>query len=166
MSETLLEPIETIGTKFSISTWETIILVELPNRVFTYSWSMMSTKLGYPDGGGKTKVVLVGSNGVPSGLSSCPTTTNASIFLFIVLPILVSSDTALALWVEIIPTFRYRSAKFMGGVFLPPKWLEGTLVEMFGLVLRYLPFSVPRFVHERKEEKISLGLGEPAITDA
>jgi hypothetical protein len=97
MSGTLLEPIETIGAKVFVSTWETIILVELPNKVFTCSGSMMSTKLGSPDGGGKTKVVLAGSNEGPSGLSPCPATIDASIFCSIVLPVLVSSDTALAL---------------------------------------------------------------------
>jgi hypothetical protein len=97
-------------------------------------------------------------------LSSCPTTIDASIFFSIVLPVLVSSETALACWVELTPTFRYQSAEFMGGVFLPPKWLEGTLVERFGLVLMYLPFgSLGLFMKEKM--KLSLGLGEPAITD-
>jgi hypothetical protein len=52
--------------------------------------NMMSTKLGSPDGGKKTKVVLFGSAEGSSGLASCPTITNASISYSIVLPILVS----------------------------------------------------------------------------
>jgi hypothetical protein len=55
----------------------------------------------------------------------------------------------------------------MSGVFLPPKRLEGTLVKKFGLVLMYLPFgSLGLFMKENKKEKLPLGLGEPAITDA
>ena len=107
MSGNLLKPVETIGTKVSVSTWETIILVELPNRVFPCSGSMMSTKLGSPDGAKKTKVVLVGSTEGSSGLASCPTIIDASIFYSIVLPILVSSETTLALWVELALAFRY-----------------------------------------------------------
>jgi hypothetical protein len=75
--------------------------------------------------------------------------------------------TFLALWVELSPTFWYRSAEFMGGVFLPPKRLEGTLIGSFGLVLIYLPFgSLGLFMKEVQKEKLPLGLGEPAITDA
>jgi hypothetical protein len=40
-----------------------------------------STKLGSPDGGKKTKVVLFGSVEGSSGLASCPTITDASIFV-------------------------------------------------------------------------------------
>jgi hypothetical protein len=65
----------------------------------------MSTKLGYPDGGKKTKVVLFGSWEGPSGLASCPIITDASISCSIVLHVLVSSRTALALWVELAPVF-------------------------------------------------------------
>jgi hypothetical protein len=55
----------------------------------------------------------------------------------------------------------------MSGVFLPPKRLEGTLVERFDLVLMYLPFgSLGLFMKEKQKEKLPLGLGEPAITDA
>jgi hypothetical protein len=38
-----------------------ITLAELPNKIFTYSGSMMSLKLGSPGGGVKEKVVLFGS---------------------------------------------------------------------------------------------------------
>ena len=134
MSKTLLKPVETIGDKVFVSTWETIILVELSNGVFTCSGSMISTKLGSPDGGEKTKVVLIGSMEGSSGLASYPTIIDASMFCIIVLPILVSLETGLALWVEVTSIFRYRSAEFMGGVFLPPKRLEGTLIRSFGLV--------------------------------
>jgi hypothetical protein len=58
---------------------------------------MMSTKLGSPDGGKKTKVVLFGFAEGSSGLASCPTITDASISCSIVLPVLVSLETALAL---------------------------------------------------------------------
>ena len=51
---------------------------------------MMSTKLGSPDGGNKTKVVLFGSAEGLSGLASCPNATGASIFCSIVLLVLVS----------------------------------------------------------------------------
>jgi hypothetical protein len=57
----------------------------------------MSTNLGYPDGGKKTKVALFVSAEASSGLASCPTITDASISCSIVLPVLVSSETALAL---------------------------------------------------------------------
>jgi hypothetical protein len=72
---------------------------------------MMSTKLGSLDGGEKTKVVLVGSMEGSSSLALCPTIIDASIFCSIVLPVLVSSETALSLWVELAPTFRYRFAE-------------------------------------------------------
>jgi hypothetical protein len=94
---TLLESIESIGANVSVSTWETIMLVEITRKVFTYSGSMMSTKLEYPDGGEKTKVLMVGSMEGSSGLASCPIITDVSIFCSIVLPVLVSSETALAL---------------------------------------------------------------------
>jgi hypothetical protein len=74
---------------------------------------MMSTKLGSPDGGRKTKFVLVGSTKGSIGLASCPTVNDASIFCSIVLPILVFLETSLALWVEIADVFRYLSADFM-----------------------------------------------------
>jgi hypothetical protein len=97
--------------------------------------------------------VLVGSTEGSSGLASCPTIIDASIFCSIVLPVLVSLETALSLWVELTPTFQYRSTEFMGGVFLPPKRLEGTLVERFGLVLMYLPFgSLGLFMKENKNK--------------
>ena len=86
------------------------MLVELPNKVFNCSWSMMSTKLGSLDGGKKNKFVLVGSMEGLSGLSSCPTIIDSSIFCSIVLPVLVSLETALALWVDLTPTFWYRYA--------------------------------------------------------
>jgi hypothetical protein len=54
----------------------------------------------------------------------------------------------------------------MGGVFLPPKSLEGTLIKSFGLVFMYLPFGyLGLFMKEVKNKKLPLGLGEPAITD-
>jgi hypothetical protein len=59
-------------------TWETIILAELPNKVFTCSGSMISTKLGSPDGGEKEKDVLASSNEGSSDISSCPTTIDIS----------------------------------------------------------------------------------------
>ena len=58
---------------------------------------MMSTKLGSPYGGKKTKVVLFGSVEGLSGIASRPTITDASIFCSIVLLVLVSSETALSL---------------------------------------------------------------------
>jgi hypothetical protein len=115
---------------------------------------MMSTKLGSPDGGKKTKVVLFGSVEGLSGLASCPTITDASISCSIVLLVLVSLETALALWVELAPVFRYRSAEFMSGTFLPPKRSEGTLVERSDLDLMYLPFgSLGLFMKESKNKK-------------
>jgi hypothetical protein len=57
----------------------------------------------------------------------------------------------------------------MSGTFLPPKRLEGTLVERSDLDLIYLPFgSLGLFTKENKnkKEKLPLGLGEPAIADA
>jgi hypothetical protein len=86
-----------------------------------------------------------------------------------VLHVLVSSETALSLWVELVPIFRYRSVEFMSGTFLPPKRSEGNLVEIFDLDLMYLPFgSLGLFMKEKKKEKekLPLGLGEPAIADA
>ena len=127
---------------------------------------MMSTNLGSPDGGEKTKVVLVGSNEGPSGLASCPTTIDVSILCFIVLPVLVSLETALSLWVELTPIFRYRSMEFMGGVFLPPKSLEATLIGRFGFILMYLSFGSLGLFMKEKKEKLPLGLGEPSITYA
>jgi hypothetical protein len=52
---------------------------------------MMSSKLGFPGGGVKAKVVLFGSVEGSSGLSSCPNMIDASISCSIVLPVLVSS---------------------------------------------------------------------------
>jgi hypothetical protein len=85
--------------------------------------------LGSPDGGNKTKVVLFGSAEGSSGLASCYTIIDASIFCSIVLPILVSSETTLSLWVELALVFHIGLHKFMSGTFLPPKRSEGTLVE-------------------------------------
>jgi hypothetical protein len=71
-----------------------------------------------------------------------------------VLPVLVSSETTLALWVELIPIFRYRSVEFISGMFLPPKRSEGTLVERSDLDLMYLPFgSLGLFMKENKNKK-------------
>jgi hypothetical protein len=140
MSGTLLKPVETIGPNIVVSTWDTIILVELPKRAFTCSGSMISTKLESPDGGEKDKVMLVGYDEGSSGISSCPNIVDVSISCSIVSRVFVSSETYLSLWVELSPTFRYCSAEFMGGVFLPPKILEGIFIGIFGLVLMYLPF--------------------------
>ena len=73
------------------------MLVELPNKVFTCSGLMMSSKLGSPDGGKKTKVVLFGFVEGSSGLSSYPNMIDASISCSTVLPVLVSSETTLSL---------------------------------------------------------------------
>jgi hypothetical protein len=83
------------------------MLAKLPNKVFTCSGSMMSSKLGSPDGGKKTKVILFSSVEGSSGLVSCPTITDSSIFCSIVLPLLVSSETTLSPWVGLVPLFRY-----------------------------------------------------------
>jgi hypothetical protein len=117
------------------------MLAKLPNKIFTCSGYMMSSKLGSLGGGIKEKVVFFGYAEGSSGLASCPTITDASIFCSIVLPVLFSSESALALWVELAPIFRYRSAEFISGTFLPPKILEGTLVERSDLDLMYLPFG-------------------------
>ena len=115
---------------------------------------MMSTKLGSPDGGKKTKVVLFGSMESSSCLVSCSTITYASIFLFIVLPVLVSSENTLAHWVEIIPIFRYWFGEIMSGTFLPPKRSEGALVERSDLALMYLPFgSLGVFMKVKKNKR-------------
>ena len=114
----------------------------------------MSTKLGSPDGGKKTKVVLVGSIEGLSGLVSCPTIIDASILCSIVLHVLVSSETSLSLWVKLDPVVRYRSAYFMSRTFLPQKRLEGTLVERSDLDLMYLPFgSLGLFMKANKKKK-------------
>jgi hypothetical protein len=76
---------------------------------------------------------------------------------------------------------------FISGTFLPPKILEGTLVERSDLDLMYLPCGslglfmkesknkrkryhlVSRSIHEgkkNKKENLPLGLGEPVIADA
>jgi hypothetical protein len=72
-------------------------LAELPNKTFTCSGSIMSSKLGSPSGGVKAKVVLFGSTEVSSGLSSCLNMIDASISCSIVLTVLVSSETTLSL---------------------------------------------------------------------
>jgi hypothetical protein len=100
----------------------------------------MSTKLGSPDGGKKTKVVFFGSTEGSSGLASCPNMIDVSIYYSIVLHVLVSSETILSLWVELAPVFRYRSVDFISGTLLPPKRSKGTLVERSDLDLMYLPF--------------------------
>jgi len=105
MYGTLLELVETIGAKVSISTWETILLDDLPNKVFTFLGSIMSTNLGSIDGGEKTKVELVGSTEGSSGLAFYPAIIDSSIFYSIVLHVLVSLETDLSLWVELTPTF-------------------------------------------------------------
>jgi hypothetical protein len=63
------------------------MLAKLPNKIFTCSGTMMSSNLGSPGGG------VEGS----SDLASCPNMTDASISCSIVLPMLVSSETTLAL---------------------------------------------------------------------
>ena len=67
-------------------------------------------RIHYPGGGKETKVVLFGSAEGSSGLASYPTIIDASNFLSIVIPVLVSLETALALWVELAHVFRYRFA--------------------------------------------------------
>jgi hypothetical protein len=111
----------------------------------------MSSKLGSRDGVKKTKVLLFGYAEGSSGLASCPTIIVSSIFYSIVLPVLVSSETALALWDELVPIFQCRSMEFISGMFLPPKISEGTLVESSDLDLMYLPFgSLGRFMKANK----------------
>jgi hypothetical protein len=130
---------------------------------------MMSTRLGCPNGGKKTKVVLFSSAEGSSGLVSYPTIIGASIFCFLVLPVLVFLETSLALWVEITPVFRYCFRDFISGTFLPPKRSEGTLVERSNLDLMHLPFgSLGLFMKEnkKKKKKLPLGLGESVIADA
>jgi hypothetical protein len=115
---------------------------------------MMSTRLGCPNGGKKTKVVLFSSVEGSSSLVSCPTIIGASIFCFLVLLVLVSLETILALWVELTPIFRYWSRDFISGTFLPPKRSEGTLVERSNLDLMHLPFgSLGLFMKENKNKK-------------
>jgi hypothetical protein len=114
----------------------------------------MSLKLRSPDGGKKTKFVLFGSVEGSNGLTSCPTITDASIFYSIVPPVLVSSETTLALWVELSPIFRYQSTEFMSGMFLPPKRSEGTFVKRSDLDLIYLPFgSLGLFMKANENKK-------------
>jgi hypothetical protein len=58
---------------------------------------------------------------------------------------------------------------FISGMSLPPKRLEGTLVERSNLDLMYLPFgSLGLYMKEKKNKKknVPLGLGELAITYA
>ena len=118
---------------------------------------MMSSKLGSPSGGVKAKVVLFGSAEGSSGLASCPNMIDASISCSIVLPMLVPSETILALWVELAPVIQYRSADFMRGTFLPPKRSEGTLVERSDFDLMYLPCgSLGLFMKERNNKNKKL----------
>ena len=58
---------------------------------------MISSKLGFPGGGVKEKVVLFGSMEGSSGLSSYPNMIDASISCSIVFPVLSPSETILAL---------------------------------------------------------------------
>jgi hypothetical protein len=58
---------------------------------------MISSKLGFPGGGVKERVVLFGFVEESSGLGSFPNMIDASIYCSIVLPVLVSSETILAL---------------------------------------------------------------------
>jgi hypothetical protein len=123
---------------------------------------MMSKKLGSPDGGKKTKVVLVGSAESSSGLASYPSIIDVSIFCSIVLPVLFSSETALALWVELALAFWYWSVEFMIGMFLPPKRSQGTLVERSDLVLMYLHFgSLGMFMKANKKKNYNWVWGNP-----
>jgi hypothetical protein len=69
------------------------VSVELPNKVFTCSRSMMSSKLGSPNSGKKTKVLFFSSAEGSSGLASCPTISDASNLCSIALLALVSSET-------------------------------------------------------------------------
>jgi hypothetical protein len=160
MFGTLLKPVETIGAKFYVSTWDTIILAKLPKRAFTYSGSMISTNLESIDGGEKEKVVSASSDEGSSGLASCPTTVEVSIFFSIVPSVFVSSETYLSLWVDLTPIFQYRSVEFMGGVFLPPKRLEGTLIRSFCLVLMYLSFGSLGLFMKQVKRKTTIGFGE------
>ena len=115
---------------------------------------MRSKKLGSPDGGKKTKVLLFSSAEGLSGIASYPNITDASIFCSIVLHVLVSLETALALWVELAPIFRYWSAELMSGMFLPPKRSKGTLVVRSDLDLMYLPFgSLGLFMKVNKNKR-------------
>ena len=114
----------------------------------------MSLKLWSPGGGVKDKTVLFGSMAGSSGLASCPNMIDASISCSIVLPVLVSLETTLALWIELAPDFQYWSAEFMSGTFLPPKRSKGTLVERFDLDLTYLHFeSLGLFMKVNKKKK-------------
>jgi hypothetical protein len=121
----------------------------------------MYLKLGYPDGDKKTEVVMFGFVEGSSGLVSCYTIIDASIFCSIVLLVLVSSKTTLSVLVELVPVFWYRSMDFMSGTFLPPKRSKGTLVERFDLDLMYLPFgSLGLFMKEKKTKiKTTIGFG-------
>ena len=104
MSGTLLDPVETIDAKVYVSTWDTIILVEIPKRALTCLGSMISTNLESPDGGEKSKVVLAGSDEGSSGLASCHIIVDVSIFCSMVSPVLVSSKTFLSFWIKLSPT--------------------------------------------------------------
>jgi hypothetical protein len=103
---------------------------------------MISTNLGSPNGGKKTKVVFFGSTEGSSGLASYPTIIDASILCSIVLPVLLSSKTTLAVWVELVLVLWCRSAELMSGTFLLPKRSKETLVERFDLDLMYLPLGL------------------------
>ena len=82
---------------------------------------------------------------------------DASIYCSIVQPMLVPSETILALSVELASIFQYRSTDFIRGTFLPPKRSEGTLVERSDFDLMYLPCgSLGLFMKERKKKKEKL----------
>jgi hypothetical protein len=120
----------------------------------------MSTKLGSPDGGNKTKVLLFGSVEGSSGLASCPTIIDASISYSIVIPVLVSLETALALWVELTHVFQYQFVELMSGTFPPPKRSKGTLVERSDFDLMYLPCgSLGLFMKESKDKREKIPSG-------
>jgi hypothetical protein len=96
ISGTLLEPVETIGSKVVVSTCDTTKFVETPKREFTYSGSMISIKLESHDGGKKEKVVLDGFDDEKlegsNGFTSCPTIVGVSTFFSMVSSVLVSSE--------------------------------------------------------------------------
>jgi hypothetical protein len=70
-----------------------------------------------------------------------------------VLLVLVSLETSLALWVELAPSFQYRSVDFVTGMFLPLKRSEGTMVERSDLDLMYLPFGLLGLFLKEKKRK-------------
>ena len=134
-----------------------ITLVELPNKRFTCSRSMIFSKLGFLGGGVKERDVLFGSTEGSSGLTSCPNMFDVSIYCSIVILVLVSPKIILALSVELASVFRYRSVDFISGTFLPPKRSKGTLVERSDFDLMYLPCgSLGLFMKEIKNKKKKL----------